>query len=350
MAETTPPLILKTVNDDSCGEVSALSEVQSGDTIPKDTIPWTGVVAGTNITLVHDATGVTINAGDSGDGDITSVVAGAGLTGGGTEGDVTLNVIGGDGVTVAPDEISLDLGDGLEFDSGEVAVDVTDIIDTAAGALTESSNNIQVKVKASGGVKIHGTGLYVDEDEVTASPTWIDTDKGLEVVSDEIRVNVDGTTLDFNDDGELYSLAGGTTTLGWGYVELSAAGTSTASETNIGDGVVNHFLNSADRNIVWDDSGKKFDVSKDGTYELVLALSITGASSPDYTISVQNDGVDLLVANFKLHSSVDPVSCHVRWVGTVLENAALGVTYDSGGGVLQPQIGTTIMVRQLSDV
>jgi hypothetical protein len=82
MAEKTP-IVLKTVNDDSCGVVSGLSEIQDGDTVSKDTVPWTGVIGGTDITAVYSTTGVTLNstaAGGGGAGDLTAIVAGTGLT------------------------------------------------------------------------------------------------------------------------------------------------------------------------------------------------------------------------------------------------------------------------------
>ena len=95
MAEKTP-LSFGTVDGDSCGPVSSIVEIPTGDTVASDTIPWTGIIGGTDIDAVYSTTSVTLNStAAGGGGDLTGIDAGDGIT-------VT------DGATTTP-EVSVDL-------------------------------------------------------------------------------------------------------------------------------------------------------------------------------------------------------------------------------------------------
>ena len=186
MPEKTP-LSFGTIDGDACGPVSSIVEIPNGDTVTSDSIPWTGIIAGTDIDAVYSTTGVTLNSTYSGGGggDLTGIDAGDGIL-------VT------DETTTTP-LVSLDLkaNSGLEIISNELAVDVDGLTINFVGGELHAINNGTVGIVTAGnGLTQTGTstinptlnigagdGIAVDSNEITLD---IRTGSGLKITSEEL--------------------------------------------------------------------------------------------------------------------------------------------------------------------
>lgn len=113
------------------------------------------------------------------------------------------------GLAIDTAELKVVAGDGLDTDATGVLVDVTDFIDTATG-LTETSNDIQINIKANDGLEFDTNQLTVDYDDSTIS-----------IVSNALAVKDDGITapklqiVNAEADGQVLSWSAGDGKMKW---------------------------------------------------------------------------------------------------------------------------------------
>ena len=156
--------------------------------------------------------------------------------------------IAGAGLAISSKVLAVGAGDGIDVAADSIAVDVTDIIDTAKG-LTESSNNIQINLAATSGLgfasgalelldTVAGYGLDISAKVLAVAPgEFIDTDYGLVITSDKIRIDL-ATDAGLNFGGGNLKL-GTPSTLSVATDNLVTSATHEHAITTASDGSVN---------------------------------------------------------------------------------------------------------------
>lgn len=106
---------------------------------------------------------------------------------------ISVDLATNSGLTFSTGQLLVDTGDGLDINgtTGVLDVDVTDFIDTSSG-LTETSNDIQVKLESDGGLAFDGTNGGI---EVTPDSTTGATVAPVAVGTNGVGVTVDNSTI-----------------------------------------------------------------------------------------------------------------------------------------------------------
>ena len=146
------------------------------------------------------------------------------------------------------------------------------------------------------------------------------------------------------------SAAGGFVPTPYGWVAFTTAGTPSDTEQNIGIGSSKaENISSAD-DFVWDDTNKRFDVVKAGTYEFTLNVALTVAATTTVTLQLYTTvpGSSNITADVRVHSSIDPVIVSLNYVGAIAGGGyAFATTTDDGSEDVTVQPGTTMTIKRL---
>jgi len=136
----------------------------------------------------------------------------------------------------------------------------------------------------------------------------------------------------------------------WAYAHIATAGTASDTEQNIGVGsVVGDQQNSTD-DFEWDDTNKRWDIKKAGTYEITANVILTAAATTDVTLQIYttSPGSAPYSAITRIHSAIDPRSTTITYIGTIAASGyAYVTTLDDGATDVTVEIGTTITVKRL---
>ena len=133
----------------------------------------------------------------------------------------------------------------------------------------------------------------------------------------------------------------------FGYMQLDGDGTDSVDETNLGAGAtVTNIVSNTDH-ISWNDTGKYFNVSAAGVYE-VLGVVILEGGSTLVDLSIQKNGSDVLVGQPRVHSTVDPLEHTIRAVFTCAASDYVSITYDAtASNSVKAITGSTMSVKRL---
>jgi len=133
----------------------------------------------------------------------------------------------------------------------------------------------------------------------------------------------------------------------FGYMQLDSDGTDSVDETNLGAGAtVTNIVSNTDH-ISWNDTGKYFNVSAAGVYE-VLGVVILEGGSTLVDLSIQKNGSDVLVGQPRVHSTVDPLEHTIRAVFTCAASDYVSITYDAtASNSVKAITGSTMSVKRL---
>ena len=133
----------------------------------------------------------------------------------------------------------------------------------------------------------------------------------------------------------------------FGYMQLDSDGTDSVDETNLGAGATVTNIVSNTNHISWNDTGKYFNVSAAGIYE-VLGVVILEGGSTLVDLSIKKNGSDVLVGQPRVHSTVDPLEHTIRAVFTCAASDYVSITYDAtASNSVKAITGSTMSIKRL---
>jgi len=136
----------------------------------------------------------------------------------------------------------------------------------------------------------------------------------------------------------------------WGYAQCMTAGTPNDVEQNIGIGCTVATSISSSDDFVWDDTNKRFDIVKTGTYEFTVNAVLMVDATTTITLQLYSTypGSSKLTADTRVHSSIDADIVSLTYVGQFIGGAyAYATTTDDGGTDVTIQPGTTLTIKRL---
>lgn len=131
------------------------------------------------------------------------------------------------------------------------------------------------------------------------------------------------------------------------YIQLTADDTATAAAKKVAADNTPTITNSNFSHLSWTDATKQFNVSANGTYEVLGNITFEGGSTL-VTVTINKNGSAVLTVVPRVNGSVDPVERTIRAIFTAVPGDNMDITYDSNSGTTVKAIaGTTVTVKRI---
>jgi hypothetical protein len=161
------------------------------------------------------------------------------------------------------------------------------------------------------------------------------------------KVDSAGGWAGYFEGGLGVNSTGGYTGQPVGWIRLTTNGSTSSAFVRFGTGASTQGTNLG---VSWDSVNKEYDITQTGYYEVTFYPSISVNVSSIVRVSIlQSPGTERSYIQSYVHSSVDPVSRPINWVGQLASGQSVyaGIRNDTGTNWAGHETGSTFMVKRV---